>query len=442
MGFWRNFWHNLKRLGADDFSEREGKRWSVQSWDDVRNYNPLDIVVGKLSLLANDEATFEIESDSALVEPLRGLCDDLEAKRYEICSTMLGEGGCYITLATNAMGEPYHRVLKPCDVSVFSQTDGKMYDVALVIERKKVKGIEYCLVRRHYLDESGALFVYYYTTDRAGQTAFLDEWAHYADEGYKFEGANNIGLAYFKSPQSSRGLETEYGVPLNFGCEELEQQIRTDRKALQDEMRKATMKLFADKSIARGEKTPAGERFGIPEDIYLIQKRAGVDGSLIDEFAPATRFADYKAKLDLSCAEYEDQIGLNRGFLTEAEHTAGATATEIRTANVKTISMTKKVQSAMYDGIVALLTADSVILGIALDLWSVKVDWFSPYEDETAQYQRLLEAASNGYAEAEDVVRWLFPNLSQDEIDEKLSRISASKQGNTELAIENILMGR
>lgn len=451
MGFWRNFWKNLKKLGEDEAESDRRLPLRVQEWSDYRNYNPLDIVVSKLTVLSMDEATIDLESDSALTEPLQALCDEAEAKRYEICSLMLGEGGCFATLATGENGQPYHRITRASDVSVYKMSAGKIYEVAIVIERKIVKHKEYCLVRHHLLDEQGTLWIYYYTTDKNGNAEYLAEWEHYKSESVKFLNANNIGVAYFKSPQSSRGLEQYFGVPLNFGCEEAEEKIRKDREALDDEMKNAEMILFADESITRVEKDKKaktedtsvlkGQRYKLPEKLYTIRKKAGVDGTLIDSFAPATRYEDYKKKLEQSCMEYEDQIGLNRGFLTEAEHTAGATATEIRTANIKTISTMKKVQTAMYDGIKALIEADSMFLGIPADLWSLKVDWYNPFEDEATQWQNLLEAYDKGAAETEDLILFRFPNLSPEEIAEKALRISESKKADTANALDKMFMG-
>jgi A118 family predicted phage portal protein len=201
-------------------------------------------------------------------------------------------------------------------------------------------------------------------------------------------------------------------------------------------------KLFADETVARKIGTKDGERFDLPEGIYTIRKKAGVDGTLIDSFAPSTRYNDYKQKLNDALQDWENQVGLDRGFLTEQEHTAGATATEIRTANTKTRSFVKKIQSAMFDGIKATLEADAVFLNIPLDLYEVTVDFFDAFQDETELYNRIVSAVDRGVLEKEDELRWLYPNMTDEEIADKLARISAQAQTNTDQAIENILNGR
>lgn len=440
MGFWSNFWGFVKKK-IDEYDDEKKIQVKIQPWEDVREYNPLAIANTKLTSLVCDEATVELQTDSTLVEPLKPLADDLEAKRYEICAMMNGKGGCFVTMATGEDDEPYHRIIAPADVSVYRMTADKMYEVAMVIDKKIVKNREYRLVRHHILDESGTLYVYYYTTDKSGNEEYLPEWEHYKNDNVMYMNAFNIGVAYFRSPQDSRGL-SQWGVPLNFGCEEVERSIKTARSNLDEEMHLMKTKLFADESISRKITTKDGESFDLPEGIYTIRKKAGVDGTLIDSFAPSTRYTDYKQKLIDAKADWEDMVGLDRGFLTEAEHTSNATATEIRTANTKTRSFVKRLQSAMFDGIKATLEADAVFLNIPLDLYTVTVDFFDSFADETEQWNRLLQGRENGVVEDEDLITWLFPTLSEQEKADKIARISEKSKLNTDEALNRILQGQ
>ena len=440
MGFWSNFWGFVKKK-IDQYDEEKKIQVKIQQWEDVKEYNPLAIANTKLTSLVCDEATVELQTDSTLVEPLKPLADNLEAKRYEICAMVNGKGGAFVTMATGEDDEPYHRVIAPADVSVYRMVANKMYEVAMVIDKKIVKHREYRLIRHHILDNEGTLWIFFYTTDKAGNEEYLAEWEKEKDKNVKLINANNIGIAYFRSPQDSRGLEPVWGVPLNFGCEEVEQSIKTARNNLDEEMHLMKTKLFADETVARKIGTKDDERFDLPEGIYTIRKKAGVDGTLIDSFAPSTRYNDNKQKLIDAKADWEDMVGLDRGFLTEAEHTAGATATEIRTANTKTRSFVKKIQSAMFDGIKATLEADAVFLNIPIDLYTVTVDWFDTYEDYDKQYERIVSAVDRGVLEKSDELKWLYPNMTDEEIADKLARLDAQSQMNTDKALENILNG-
>lgn len=440
MGFWSNFWGFVKKK-IDQYDEEKKIVVKVQDWEDVREYNPLAIANTKLTSLVCDEATVELQTDSTLVEPLIPLAENLEAKRYEICAMMNGKGGCFVTMATGEDDEPYHRIIAPADVSVYRMVADKMYEVAMVIDKKIVKHREYRLIRHHILDENGTLYVYYHTTDKSGNEEYLDEWEHYKNDNVAYYNARNIGVAYFRSPQDSRGL-SQWGVPLNFGCEEVEAKLKKARQDLDEEMELMKAKLFADESIVRKITAKEGKRFDLPEGIYTIRKKAGVDGTLVDAFANATRYNDYKQNVTDKECDWEDQVGLDRGFLSEAEHTSGATATEIRTANTKTRSFVKRLQSAMFDGIKATLETDAVFLNIPLDLYEVNVDFFDSFADETEQWNRLLQGRENGVVEDEDLITWLFPTLSEQEKADKIARISEKSKLNTDEALNRILQGQ
>ena len=96
----------------------------------------------------------------------------------------------------------------------------------------------------------------------------------------------------------------------------------------------------------------------------------------------------------------------------------------------------------MFDGIKATLEADAVFLNIPLDLYEVNVDFFDAFQDETELYNRIVSAVDRGILEKEDELKWLYPNMTDEEIADKLARISAQAQTNTDQALERILAGQ
>ena len=96
----------------------------------------------------------------------------------------------------------------------------------------------------------------------------------------------------------------------------------------------------------------------------------------------------------------------------------------------------------MFDGIKATLEADAMFLNIQLDFYTVTVDWYDAFLDEEAQYNRIASAVDRGVLEKEDELRWLYPNMTDEEIEKKISRIRAFSEVNTEAALERILSGQ
>ena len=63
-------------------------------------------------------------------------------------------------------------------------------------------------------------------------------------------------------------------------------------------------------------------------------------------------------------------------------------------------------------------------------------------DQKEEQYQRIANAVDRGILEKEDELRWLYPNMTDEEIADKLARISAAQATNTDQALERILAGQ
>ena len=436
--FWQSFWDAIKTAYNKAF--KEPVKECVQAYRDTRRVNFLAVFVSKLNNLANTESTYDVESDSAQADRLKELCKDIEDKRFDIVSEMLGTGDYWIFPAHNERGELYHRYVTQDKVRVLNMDGENITDVIGVIdEYVDDKNQVYFLNRRQVL-ENGSLTIETYVTNECNARVHLAEWEHLNGVVYRFDGAGHIGVGRFKSPASSRGLSTVYGVPLNFGCEEIEERIFHDLEMIESEFENAASKIFTDpRNLVKDEKT--GE-YRFVENIFAIQQRAGQTGANIDVYAPSIRYNEYQAKLIDDMRQYEQQVGTDRGFLTPFDSGTATTATEIRRANASTIALIDKIHTAVKHGVQMTLAADAVFLNVSGDLYSVRFDFFDAFEDTDKQYDRLASAVDRGVLEKEDELRWLYPNMTDEEIAEKLERISAQAQTNTDQALERILAGQ
>ena len=436
--FWNAFWNAIKTAYNKAF--KEPVRECVQEYRDTRRINFLAIFVSKLNNLSNTESTYEVESDSVQSERLKELCKDIEDKRFEITSEFLGVGDYWVFPSHDERGELYHRYVTQDKVRVLNMDGENITEVIGIIdEYVDDKNQVYFLNRRQTL-ENGTLTIETYVTNERNERASLAEWEHLDGVVYRFNGAEHIGVGRFKSPVSSRGLSTVYGVPLNFGCEEIEEKIFHDLEMIEGEFDNAESKIFTDpRNLVRDEKT--GE-YKMIENIFAIQQRAGQNGSNIDVYAPAIRYSEYQSKLLDDMQQYERQVGTDRGFLTPFESGTAATATEIRRANASTIALINKIHTAIKKGVEMTLAADAVFLNVASDLYSVKFDFFDAFEDTDKQYERIAGAVDRGVLEKEDEIKWLYPNMTAEEIAEKLARISEGQELNADVALEHMLQGQ
>lgn len=415
----------------------------VQEWRDIIRMNIMAIMSNTLNNLTNVEATFEVVSDSVQVDLLKKRAKNIEDKRYEIFSEMACEGDYYIFPALNRLGELYHTYLTQQQVRIVDMDGDDITEAYGIIDWyvDNKTNQTYYLLRHHVLDVNGTLTISYSVVDSSNNSVNFPEWEQYQDEVIQYVGANHIGFGRYKSPISSRGLSPVYGVPLNFGCAEAEEKIFHDFELIEKEFTNGESKIFADPLILKKTKDKKGdERWDIPEYIFPINHREGSTAS-IDIFSPALRGSEHYGKLQNDLSFYEKQVGTSKGILTEPEPTSNATATEVRRANADTIALINKFRTAIDAGNEMTLEADAVYYNIARDLWTYVSDWYDPFENPGEQWQRLLEAKNAGAAEDEDLIRFIFPNLSEDERTEKLERIKANKAADTASTIDRMFAG-
>lgn len=436
--FWRILFNSIKQAYNTAF--KEPIKTITQEWRDIKRINFLAIFVDKLSNLALTEATFDIETDSEIANPLSELVKDIEGKRYEIVNEMLGEGDYYIFPAINEKGTLYHTYLTQHQVRILGMDGENITEAYGIIDWFVNSNNQiFYLLRHHKLDKNGTLEITYSTIDETGHPASVKHWEYLQDESVKYINANHIGFGRFKSPASSRGLSAMYGVPLNFGCEEIEARIFKDIEQTDAEFKGAASRIFTD--LRNLETDPVTGKYKMTDNIFAVSSRAGQSGSNIDVYAPSIRYNEFRAKYIDDLMQYEQQVGVDRGFLTPLEQATYENELAVRRENANTISMIDKIHTSISIGVEETIKADAVFLNIPNDLYVVKMDWFDPFENTDTQWRRLLEAHQNSSAEESDLVRFNFPNLSPEEIEEKLARIGEKKQVGMENSLERMLGG-
>lgn len=435
--FWTVFLDSIKKA-YDAVFARSDAGADVQLYEDTSRVNLLSIFVGKLANLVNVEATFDIESDSSVADPLRALCKDLEGRRYDIVSGVLAEGDYFVFPATNDKGEIVHSGIPQSRVRIAEMDGENITDAYVILDWVQLKnGDVHFLLRHHALDSNGTLLISYTVVNDDGRHVSDSRWADLDGVAYQVTGANHIGFGRYRSPVSDRGLSPVYGVPLNFGCGEIEKKIFHDLEMIDREFKNGESKIFTDPRNLVPDETKKQYKFA--DNIIPIRSNAGAVGPNIDIFSPALRFSDHYSKLVSDLALYEKQVGTSKGILTENETAWTSTATAVKRSNADTIALVDRIRSAVDAGNEMTLKADAVFIGISNDLWSYRSDWYDPFEDPSEQFDRLNAAISGGYAEKSDGVRWLFPDLSDEEVEEKLERIASAAAGDTEAALNRIL---
>ena len=437
--FWSSFWNAIKTAYNKAFKEMPKE--STQAYRDTHRVNYLAVFVSKLNNLSNIESTYDVESDSAQTEKIVQLCEDLENKRFDITEAMLGDGDMWVFPATNSNGELFHRYVEQDKVRVIAMDGEDVIDVIGIIDEYATDNEQvYFLNRRHTL-HGDTLFVETYVTNERNERVSFEPWAE-EEAVYQLQGAGHIGVGRFKSPASSRGMSPIYGVPLNFGCEEIERRIFNDLAMIEKEFERAESKIFADPlTLRKGKGADGADTWQMPEGVFPKDTRGGTSNATIDIFSPAIRYSEYRNKLLDDLMQYEQQVGVDRGFLTPYDNGSYTNTSEVKRENANTIALIDKIHNAIKAGVEMTLRADAVFLNIAEDLYAVKFDFYDVFDDTDKQYERIVSGVDRKVLERADELKWLFPYMTDEEIEEKLARIDSTESASSDNAINRILGG-
>lgn len=422
-------------------------RPTVDAGDDSR-VNFFAMIVRKVMNRALMGAQYSVTTNSAQAEPLKELCENLSENIYKITANMIGgaeRSECWVVPSFITVGGENKLVHSYADGSRICITavkeNGQIAECYIILESVKRKDKIYFLCRKHELNDNGDLTISYFTADEEANevVANVPEWESLVNQMVTYSGANIIGIGRYKSPVVPLNNYSVYGVPLNFGCAEIERQIQAAVENIEQEMRASKKMLFPDWSIVKqdGDGKNANIGTGIDGYIFPIRKKSGVDGSLIDEYCPNVRYSEYSARLNDLLVEYQAQMGV-RDLVTQSDGSA-ATATEIKTKNADNMALEQAIRREIRKGNIMTLESDALYLGIPQDAWAYDEDYQDIYVDDAAKLNEIITVMNNGAAEVDDLVKYYFPTLSDEERAEKIARINESKQAITESSILSAL---
>lgn len=400
------------------------------------------MIVKKILNMSLLECSFDIRSDSNYVDELRLLCRNIEDNIYTIGRYMLtgdSVAECWIVPCVNEQGNVYHSILDGSRVCIFNMQGDSITDCAMIFDARENNGKKYLFCRRHTLDSDGTLRITFFVTDENSNVIDCPypDWNEFVNNEIVYKNANNIGFGRYKSPVIALGNESPYGKPLNYGCAKIEKDIQTCLEQIRKEFFTHQTKLFADESIIKnstkdwtGNNTNDCKLNAIEGFIYATQKKAGVDGNMIDVFAPEIRDSSLYNHLHELCAQYENQIGVNA--MLYRDETVAATATEIRTLNFDNIATVGAIRHAIDNGNIQTLKADAMFLGIPTDTWKYDSTFTEIYTNEQQQIENNLRLFESGAMTLVDLIMFWYPNLSENEAKAKADEILKEKNKTSE----------
>ena len=457
MTFWRNLLMRLnskinQQLNKD--AESSGEMTAADTTQINFFLMVLKCVLNRVLM----DCSFDIVADSTLADPLKKAVGNLQDNAYKIGAYMLGgshtpdcKSECWAILIDKECG--IHHYMSGDEICITAKSGNHITDCYMIWNATKRNDKVYLLCRQHTLSDDGTLTIRFFIADETAQeiNAEIPEWDNFLyafnDEGLRerktivIQGANHIGFGRYKSPVLCFTNDT-YGKPLNYGCGKIEQEIRNTLDMIRLEFKATQTKLFPDWSIVRKtdkEGKPL-KAYVMDEYIYPVRPKSTdkTVTKLIDYFSPEIRTSAYFGLLVQQLEQYQALMGVQE-LLTHERATNGATATEIRDNNINNMALENSIRKAFAKGNKDTLRADGLYYGIREDLWSYDETWKDIYEDEQQTLNNWLALYNAGVCTLEDVVRYWFPTLSDEQVAQKLTEINSAKASGTLNSLEEML---
>lgn len=412
----------------------------AQPYTDIERYNIGAIASEKVANLACYEATYEVNTKSDLAKPLQEAALDMQNHKLKFTTSLLNEGNRYIF--PKMTGDKIQLIyLGKADVKITDVDCERCKQIRGVVGIKTAdnNSVTYYLHRVHTLSDDGDLTVNYEVIDDKNRiyTTF-PHWQELQNAGFTIIGANHIGVGIYTSPKTDRDLSPIYGVPINFGCSEMEKNIAWYRQMQKQEAKQSLTKTFVDPRNAQiDEKT--GE-WDIPQTVIPVQLKAGIENQIQQFTGDLGKIAEYEEAIEKELEKAEAQMGLSKGILTAVQNTSNATATEVEMSSISTKGFVDGVHTALDEGNKMTLEACALYLNIRRDLWEYNSDYVNVFTDSQKQWQELLEAHNNGAVWTGRLTKWQFPDMTDEQIQEELAKVSEGNTANERLAIERTIM--
>lgn len=435
----------MDKLGFVPKTPESLLRKGLQPVEDLEEINYLDIAAGKLTNLACVEATNKIVSDSAATEPLEGIAQMLENKKADIVYGALTKGGYYAVPYFDDSGSLQLMMLNSDYVKVVKRIGDSIREAYIILESYTPSnyGTTYFLMRHHTLDGEGTLTVNY-TVMQGTQEKNAEEvkkipdfWHDVLETSATYRNVNHIGFGYYRSPVQTRGIQTDEGVALDFGCAEIIGQLKKLRQEFNDEYTNGKSIIFADGRILQADEET--KRYKIIENLFAVKKNLPDGGNLIDSYNPDIRYEAFHNREQSLYADLENQMKLSRGIFTENTVTAGATATEVKRGNKDTVAMIERIHKMLDAGDEMTLTACGIYLNIRRDLWEYSSDYYDPFDDAGEQWTYLKAAYDAGAVSLKRLTKWIYPSATDEEIEKEIEESKKERESGTNNALMNAL---
>lgn len=443
MNLFDNIRDIIKRLFSADpvttQSEMEFINESEAKYREEEGYNITALFADRLATHTTIDSTLDVVGDNQRAGLVSGVMDKvwLDAKNW--VATAYGAGG--VLLIPYVINKQIYVDAVPQSDMVINRVNGdELRAVTILADSTIQNDKQYFRLTDYSLEDNGMQTIRQRAVNAAGSTVPLQsitEWASITEEMH-ISGCEHLLLAYVKNPTNSR-KKTHYGVPVTYGCDDKIKEIVECHADIRKEYKLKQPIVGMDQTLFDVRN---GRRHLPVTGLFMPVTPQGLNtsGKLWDVYDPAIRDTSYYSRLQNLYAELEKQVGTSRGILTEPA-THGATATEIKAANLNTYSIVDGMRKVVERALERLAYAVNVLANAyhltPMGDYDLSFDWsYALIESTQESFDQLLSSVTVDAAEPAEVRMFNHPEESLDEARERVAEIKRNKKDLSDLLLK------
>lgn len=386
-------------------------------YEDIKDINFTAIFANKLANYTVSDSNIDVVGDSPRAILLNDVLKRLKKQLKKAVSRDLGTGGVLV-IPYVARNKIYFNILSQNRFIINKRIGEDIIDCTVMAEHI-VKDDEHYYRWADYTLQDGNLYIRYHATneDTKIDMKSIVEWANIEDMA--ISNVEKMPFMYIKSPADNRHENSDYGVPITFGCKKQINKIMHTLEQIEREFDLKEVFVGADVTMFNGDNA-------LPTNGLYKKVNAG-DDEFWEVFDPAFRDEPLFNKLMNQCAMLEKQVGTSKGILTDVE-TSNATATEIKKMLKDTFDLVDDIRDSLEDGINDFISACDVLANYynltPQGEYEVTYDWsYDLLEDPASTFSQLIQGVNQGVIKKVELRQFLKPSETIEEAQNAVDEI-------------------
>jgi A118 family predicted phage portal protein len=399
---------------------KNNKKYSNE-YENDKDINVTSIFSNKLANYTINDSTIDIDGNDKRSEILKDALKRLKKQLKKHVSRQLGTGGILIIpyVANNKM---YFNIITQDRFSINQSHNEDIFDCTIVADIKKMNNSVYCRYADYTLKDNNLSIKYRATKDNSPiALESVEEWKNIKDTN--ITNVIKMPFAYIKCPTDNRKEDSNYGVPITYGCDKQITEIKVTLEQILREYQLKEAFVGADSTMFKGDDA-------LPSNGLYKKINSGED-NFWEVFDPAIRDSSLFNKLMNQCAMLEKQVGTSRGILTDPLSTYQNTQ-ETRRALYDTFSIVDDIRASWEQGIEDFLYACDVLANYynlsPMGKYNLITDWsYSYIEDENQIWNQMVQGKNQGVIKKVELRQYLRPDETLEEAQKAIEEIEASE---------------